>query len=69
MYRKLIKIEHQNRWADCVFSNGEILFEIDNFSKEFVDKLLEASERETSVWYEKGIKEGVKIATDVYRKS
>jgi len=69
MHRKLIEIKHQNRWADCVLnSKGDILFEVDNFSEEFIEEILETNEQEVTNAYERGMKEGVKIAEEVYKK-
>ena len=69
MHRKLIEIKHQNRWIDCILSSkGDILFEVDNFSDRFIQAILEANEQEVTNAYERGMKEGVKIAEEVYKK-
>ena len=69
MHKKLLNRKHQNRWEEVIRdSEKNILFETKNFSDDFVKKILDANSLEVSKAYERGLKEGVEIAKDVYSK-
>ena len=59
---KLVNIEYQNRWVECVVDNtGNIIFEVGNLSKEFIEHIITKHNDDISKSYESGLYEGVDI--------
>ena len=59
------RIDYQNRWVKCITEGKVIIMDVENYTDEFINRLIKFQNDSVSKAYEDGINEGVRIVKDI----